>query len=166
MQSYLLEIANYNFWANQKLVNYLQNYPDELLTKEVISSFPSIGKTLFHIWGAQAIWQFRLIGQSPKAFPSQPHEKNITEAFNGLLNSSKDLIAWISDHLDEHSKLEKSISYKTLNGKTYTQEAHEILIHVMNHSTYHRGQIIMMAKQLGFRDLPSTDFIFYKREKS
>lgn len=165
MRDFLLEYAQYNLWANKKLTSYLRNYTDDLLRKEVISSFPSIGKTLFHIWDAQIIWYSRLNGESLDYFPSEKYGKNVMDAFDGLLESGQEMIDWIDTNIVEDADALKEVHYKTIKGSPYSQKAFEILAHTFNHGSYHRGQIITMAKQLGFRELPSTDFIFFVREK-
>ncbi len=165
MYDILLEYGQYNQWSNEKLITYLKNYTDDLLSKEVISSFPSIKKTIFHIWDAQVIWHHRLNGNSLDHFPGKISNKNLQAAYQGLSESSGGLVSWMENKLKNQDITEHTTTYSTTSGKEFTQLTNKILLHIFNHSTYHRGQIVTMARQLGFRDIPATDFIFYTRAK-
>jgi uncharacterized damage-inducible protein DinB len=57
------------------------------------------------------------------------------------------------------------IEYKTIKGETFATRAGEIALHVVNHSTFHRGQMITILRELGQENLPATDFIFYTRTR-
>ena len=60
--------------------------------------------------------------------------------------------------------LTEQIDYKTMKGDAYSNTAEEILVHVINHGTFHRGQVITMLRELGFTQFPSTDLITFLRQ--
>ena len=163
MKALLLDFIRYNLWANQKLINFLEHQDQKQLEKEVESSFNSIQATLLHIWDAQEIWLGRLEGRSMTYFPSKFFQGSVEEVFNGLLNSSLDFL-----NFAEKAKpkvFDETCTYTTTSGNQQMQSKKEIMLHCMNHSTYHRGQIISICHQLSITDLPSTDYIYYLREK-
>jgi uncharacterized damage-inducible protein DinB len=156
--SLILNYASYNLWANETLVNWLKTKPADLMDKEVASSFPSIMKTLIHIWDTQRFW-LSVINQTPPA-PSfrMGFEGTLEDVYKGIVNHSQEFLQYVQS-LDE-AALTKVIELKTpwfeSNGTRY-----EYIQHCMNHGTYHRGQVVTIGRHVGFTDAPMTDFNFY-----
>lgn len=148
--------TGYNLWANTTLVNWLRSKPAELLEKEIASSFPSIRLTLHHIWQAQQYWLSVLQREAPKV--DLPQADSVEDVLNGIVAQSEELLEYIQSVDDE------IIEEKTLIVSPWFQSSFpnfEYIMHCMNHSTYHRGQIVTIARQLGFNDAPMTDYNFY-----
>ncbi len=162
MKEIYVKYCKYNLWANQRLTAVFKNLPEEKTSQFLENSFPSVRKTILHIWDAEVIWLKRLQGQTVDSFPSKTFSGTTLDAINGLLQTSDEFLHFI-ERQDE-SFFTKPFTVQTITSGTYTQTAGEMTHHCMNHSTYHRGQLLMMARQLGLRDLPSTDMIFYLRE--
>ncbi len=162
MKEHLLNYTNYNLRSNKRICDFLQTLSDEQLNKEIASSFPSVKKTMFHIWDAQVIWLHRLLGTSLTSFPSKNFNGTFEEAVKGLLESSQQLIDSVENSGED--VLQTSLTYKNIAGEEYKSKVCDIIQHVVNHGTYHRGQIITMLRQLGFAKLFSTDYIAFSRE--
>lgn len=114
-----------------------------------------------HILLAQLIWYTRLLNDVPEF---TPWEKKTFEDCLEMFEDNTRLWNEYCLALDER-KLTEVISYKNTKGDTFKNSVKDILTHVINHSTYHRGQIIARLKgQLP--SLPSTDYILFIREKS
>ena len=64
----------------------------------------------------------------------------------------------------KYSSLEKNLDFKRLNGDAYSMPYYELIAHVFNHSTYHRGQLVTMLRQVGFDKVESTDMLAYFRK--
>jgi uncharacterized damage-inducible protein DinB len=153
----LHKLTLYNTWANELICDYVLKASDNV-DSTIESSFPSLRKTLYHLWDAQVIWITRLNGESLKGFPSRDFTGSLEEACKGLNESSKQITS-IVDKTDK----EKVITYNNLEGKLFSSTVEEIVTHVVNHGTYHRGQLITMLRQSGFKDVGSTDFIRFCR---
>lgn len=163
MKDILSKYSLYNIWANQRVCDFVKkNLSEEQLNNEIISSFPSIKKTLFHIWDAEMIWLFRIKGESLKGFPSNEFKGTTVEGIKLLIQNSKTLSDLIISKDD--SFFYSDLKYSNLKGIQFESKASDVVQHVMNHSTYHRGQSITMLRQLGFSDLFSTDYISFCRE--
>jgi uncharacterized damage-inducible protein DinB len=164
MKTILIDYTNYNYWANKKICDLLVTLEDSLLEKDIPSSFRTIKQTLYHIWGAEWIWLLRI--QTDENSLIQSPVKNFTGSFEEAIESfrkvSEEIIKLVSD-TDENG-LTKNITYQNLAGKEFTNRFYEIIMHCMNHSTFHRGQIITMLRNAGVTDLFSTDLINYYRE--
>jgi len=162
MKHLLTDYVRYNYWANNRLGNRFSQVADALLEQDVPSSFPSIAKTLLHIWDAEQIWLHRLQGRSLSGFPSEVFEGEVPDIIGGLMKGSAEFVAFVEKQPEEFFVTE--CQYKTTSGKKYQQLNGELIHHCMNHSTYHRGQLITLAHQLEIGDLPQTDYIAYLRQ--
>ena len=146
------ELTNYNLWANKRLLKWLKANQQELLTKECKSSFSNILDTLNHILDGQIFYYCLLKEQSIE----RSWGNSIEEILKGLIEQSEIFVDYVKSQksLNEF----RFMKTKTLEG-TFTQ--FELIQHCMNHSTFHRGQIITMGHHLGFTKAPSTDMLFF-----
>jgi len=152
-------LAAFNVWANKRMCDFIiANLRSEQIDKELVSSFPSVQKTIYHIRDAEATWLERLGG-----IPIKGTTGSFETELNIFIRNSKALLEFLSSRDEKY--LNGIISYVHKNGVEYAEQASDIVTHVINHSTFHRGQLIMMFRQLGFTEgIPKTDFIAYARE--
>jgi uncharacterized damage-inducible protein DinB len=151
----------YSVWANEILVDRLKKLDETVLHQEVKSSFPSIAKTLLHMWDAEVVWMKRFQGISLTDWPSKNFTGSTTDLLNGFLKSSRDLQAFVS--LKGGAFVKETIRYKNLKGTEFEDPIEPVLYHVVNHGSYHRGQITTMLRELGVTDPVGTDIILYWR---
>jgi len=151
----------FNVWANIKTAEILREVSDEIYFRENKSSFPSISKTVLHMWGAQNIWLKRLQGESLTAWPHEPNQDNKEGQLNGLANSAQSILDLVTSKDD--SFLSSLYSYTNMKGEPFRDSVEDTLFHVVNHSTYHRGQIITMLREAGVTNVVGTDLIHYLR---
>jgi uncharacterized damage-inducible protein DinB len=161
MKDLLLNYARYNLWANKRLCDFLAQAEEEKLNQEIVSSFASIRKTVFHVYGAQSLWLQRLGGVSPSVFPSY-ETKSSSETLSALLETSQQLIDYVNSHTEE--ELQTEIDNKNVAGNKFRSKICDIIQHVVNHATYHRGQVITMLRQVGYTKLFDSDYIVFCRE--
>jgi uncharacterized damage-inducible protein DinB len=154
-------MTGYNLWANQQFIQFFESVPEELLEQYVAGSFPSIRNTLVHIWDAQDIWFKRLHGKNPRHLLSADWNGSLKELFEGLMSSSEEYHIYTKG-LDDDA-LEQEFSYETITSGLQRSRRFEVLLHVYNHSTYHRGQCITMARAVGLDLVPATDLIRFLR---
>jgi uncharacterized damage-inducible protein DinB len=152
--------TEYNHWANKRLLEHVLSLPGDFFTARADNSFDSIRKTFLHIWDAEYIWMARIEGKSFDTWPSAL--VNDDEPISALLETS---LKW-KDYSSSASveELERKVDYGSIDGTPHSQKVFEILMHCMNHSTFHRGQVITMLR--GFKvegKIPSTDLITYLR---
>ena len=161
LKAHLVKYAIYNHWANERLLHCCSQLDNPLLDQEIKSSFPSIRKTVFHIWDAECIWHKRLLGEFLRQWPSKSFKGELPEAIKSLLATDQDLIEFLKGKDEEF--FTSSLTYHNLEGKEFKTPICDILLHVFNHSTYHRGQLVTMLREVGYTDLKSTDFITFVR---
>lgn len=158
MNQRYLDYALYNIWANNKLISDLLEQDDQIFTTELIGSFPSILATLSHIWFAETGWLSRLNGKGWDAtkvteFVGTNHE--LLQAWQSTSEEFKDFTY--------KADLEKEIQFDH-KGEKYSIPTREIIQTVLNHGSYHRGQVVMMMRQLGIDKITQTDYIEWVRE--
>jgi len=162
MKAHLVRYGEYNLWANRLICDFIvKHVTDEMMDREIISSFSSLRKTLFHIWDAEYLWYERLNGTSHTSWPSKKFTGTSVAAMQQLLQQSEKLSGFISSRDDAFFL--QDLGYSRVNGEKYVHPVTDVLQHVVNHSTYHRGQIITMLRQLGFTELFSTDYVSFCR---
>lgn len=149
--------AEYNLWVNQQFSNWLSTKSDELLHQEVISSFSSIIKTLNHIWATEEYW-YSVIAETSEFDKREVEELVTSEVLKGLVNRSACLAQLIASLSEE--ELAKTIK---IDNPWFQCELprYEYLLQVVNHGTYHRGQIVTMGRNIGITDASNTDYNFY-----
>ncbi|MCB0545119.1 MAG: DinB family protein [Saprospiraceae bacterium] len=156
----LKDYAAYNLWANRRIVEWLRQAPQEWLLQETPSSFPTVYHTVIHIWGAEKVWIERLNEEPPVAFLSEYFDGTAEEAFEGWLACS----ARFSELLAGQDAVYFSGRATYLRyEKRYSEIRAQMILHCLQHSTYHRGQLVTMGRALGLSDPPSTDYIGFAR---
>lgn len=163
MKELLTDYIKYNIWANERICKVFASLAPAVLDKEVKSSFNTLRKTIYHIWGAEWIWYQRLHGVNPTTFPGDSFKGDFTGFQLEFLQQSGKYFVYISKATGK--RLSKDLTHTNMKGDKFSNKVSNILLHLMNHSTYHRGQIITMLRNLGITQIPSTDFITYIRER-
>lgn len=162
MKELLTYYCDYNIWANEKLANFFEDKPEELLTRPIENSFPSIRKTLIHILSAERSWLARLAEQPANNKRVEDDFATTAEAFEALVKGANNFAEFV--HKQSNNFFETPIVYNTWDGSEWEMLPKTMIHHCMNHSTYHRGQLVTLARQLGMREgVPSTDLLYYSR---
>ena len=148
----------YNQWANQVIVEWLKEQPEHLLHERIESSFPSFNETLHHMMEAETYYFSILKGDVGEYFDELPTE----QIFKKLLAVDLQLLVWFLKQ--EPGIVSKVISLKRSPYEEQYNVA-TLISHMVNHGTYHRGQIIAAHRQLGLSMPPKTDYYWMFAEK-
>lgn len=161
MKELLTTFTDYNIWANRRICEMAVRDNGRLLDIPVQHSFPSIRRTLYHIWDAQIIWLSRMQGVSPVEWPSTEYEKQFAGFDLYFIQQSEDFASFVRTRSEAF--FHTPCFYRTMRGKECSETHGGIIMHCMNHSTYHRGQVVALLRSLGEDTLQSTDMIEYLR---
>ncbi len=162
MKKMLQQLAAYNMWANQRLTAVILSVPEEVTRKPFPGSFNSLYLTLLHMWVAETAWYQRLSPESGAVNPGMNFQGSLQEVIKGLSLQNEKWRQWV-DNVST-AQLEESFTYQNSKKETFAEPRYEILLHLFNHGTYHRGQLVSLLHQAGINDqLPSTDFIVFCR---
>ncbi|MFN8249696.1 MAG: DinB family protein [Ferruginibacter sp.] len=163
MKKLLLSYAAYNLWANQRILDVILNLTDEQINREIESSFSSIFKTVAHMWDAESLWWQRVKMMEKHERPSDHFTGTITEMADHLIKQSKQWKEWVD--LATEAALEHEFIYRNTKKEQFKQPVSEVLHHIFNHATYHRGQLVTMLRQVGVKHIPGTDLVLFLRKK-
>jgi uncharacterized damage-inducible protein DinB len=160
MKELFQQYVAYNFWATKLLTDLIKELPDEKINATVTSSFPSLYKTVQHMWLAEEVWWKRLKLMENFTIESEKFEGSFIELVGEMQKQSKLWIDWINNCTE--ALLQHVFAY-IRNKKEEKLPTYKMILHVHNHATYHRGQLVTMLRQLGIEKIPSTDFSAYCR---
>jgi uncharacterized damage-inducible protein DinB len=162
MRDFMLNYLRFNLWANEQYIIWLNTLPAEAIPEKVPSSFPSILETFMHIWDAQHVWSERLRGEAGAYFPSHEFVGEWPDVCAHVRASSEALLAYCEAQSSEW--FEQKGDYKLMNGMVGRSTRADMILHCVQHSTYHRGQIVTIYHVLHMKEpVPRTDFIYYTR---
>jgi uncharacterized damage-inducible protein DinB len=163
MKTLLDSYAGYNVWANKQLLDVAEKFTIEQYNEPIISSFPGIAATVLHIWDAEAIWWQRIKLKEHIEIPSQIFTGTLQELSRNFQQQSIAWKEWVQQSVQ--AALLHEFSYMNSKKERFKQPVYEVLMHLFNHQTYHRGQLVTIFRQLGCTKIPSTDLITYYRKK-
>ena len=157
--AYIKLLYEYNSWANNVTFDVVSSVNEENLIKDLHSSHHSIKETLVHVVSTEWIWLTKWKKISSEVRYWEPSDyPAISDLMQQWLKIEKQQLDFISDLTEE--ELLEIISYTNKNGETWKYPLWQMMCHVVNHSTYHRGQIIAMLRQLGEQP-KATDFLVF-----
>jgi len=148
-------------WANDIVCSWLEKISGDQWSKEVASSFNSIQETVLHIAAAEHIW-FQRMNKEKDHVWLQSGFAGTKDEHMALWKKTSAALKHFVETFDEKD-LPANLDFKRLNGDAYSMPYYELLAHVFNHSTYHRGQIVTMLRQVGFTNVESTDLLGFYR---
>jgi uncharacterized damage-inducible protein DinB len=159
----LKQYALYNLWAHQQIIDAILALPINIQLQEVPSSFNGLKPTLQHMWSAEYIWWQRLqLVENVQPLPSE--EMDMPTVTAGLLHQSTQWAQWVSNARE--AALTHEFFYRNSKREQFKQPVSEVLLHMFNHATYHRGQLVTILHHLGVSKIPATDYIVFSRKKT
>ena len=163
MKEILQQYAAYNYWANQKLFEIILKLDENMQQQIVVSSFPNLYATVLHMWDAESAWWQRMKLHEKIIMPSENFNPTMQETVNELLQQNKLWEDWVNNA--SLPALEHVFAYQNSKREQFKQPVYQMIHHVFNHGTYHRGQLVTMMRALGVDKIPQTDFIVWSRLK-
>src|SRR5262245_37822896 len=156
---YIQILLDYNYWARDRVLASAEALEPAHLSRSLGSSFGSVLDTLVHMYFAEAIWLHRWQGGDPSVRPDT----------SGLVSLADLRAAWVPLEQQIRSLvgalgpvgLEQVLEYKSMGGQASASPFWQMIVHVVNHGSYHRGQIATMVRQLGGKPVQSTDMIVF-----
>jgi uncharacterized damage-inducible protein DinB len=162
MKELLQQYAAYNVWATKLLTDRISKLSDEEINREIVSSFPSIYKTVQHMWLAEEVWWKRLKLTENIVLESDKFTGSFVEMVSILNKQSEQFKDWV-DNATETQLLHVFAFVR--QKEQLKMPVYQMLQHVFNHGSYHRGQLVTMLNQLGADKIPGTDFSTFCRLK-
>lgn len=151
---------DYTGWANQRLLSQAAQLSDDDLTRDFKTSDKSVLNTLVHILAADRIWLARVHGNSPATFihPEDRHLSALEKEWPLVHTGWK---TWAGALTDQSAQAK--IPYRDIKGNDWEQPVWQILLHVVNHGTHHRGQVSGFLRAMGHNPPPLDLIAFYRQ---
>lgn len=162
MTNQTLKLYEYHAWANHRVFEHLQQLPEEVWTQQMTSVFPSVRALLSHIYAVDAMW-LSVMQEAPfdearallKRLLEETKEVAIDELQERFERTAEDYRNFLAP-LDAGQAI--SVSHPQY-GSVLTPIS-DLVQHMVNHGTYHRGNLTAMLRQCGHPGVP-TDYMFY-----
>jgi uncharacterized damage-inducible protein DinB len=163
-QEHFQNFAAYNRWANRRLYQAAATLPHEDYRREIGVFFGSLRGTLNHLLVGDRIWMRRLTGsgEAPARLDAILHD-GLDELTLARIAEDERIVAFINGLRE--ADLDGSLDYTNTTGAAFRQKRREILAHLFNHQTHHRGQAHAALTRLGMREPPPLDLLFWQREQ-
>ncbi|MDQ0225712.1 DinB family protein [Metabacillus niabensis] len=153
----------YHVWANKVLLERIKELPSNVLYEEVSSSYPNIAQTFSHIYVVDVMWLQALKGiemqealEGSMALLERTNSYSVDEFIKSFEEVASQYEEWMNSQKDLEQKMNLNNPWSGARDTAYS----EILFHVANHGTYHRGNVTTMLRQQGYAST-MTDFALY-----
>ena len=160
--AYAATLVDYHYWARDRVLDAVAALDVDAYTRDLGSSFPSVRDTLQHTFGAEVVWLHRWQGQSPTSFPG-PVADDFASLRAAWIEQEQAFRAFVRA-LDDDA-LHQVVHYRLFSGAEGASPLWQMLAHVVNHATYHRGQVTTLLRQLGAPPPRGMDMIAFFRER-
>ncbi len=157
-------MLEYHYWARDRLFDALEPLGPEQYDRDLGSSFRSIRETMTHIYAAEWAWYERWQGRSPTALLPADRFPDLVALRREWMSHETRMRAFV-DGLDE-AHVDRIIDYTLLSGHTGASPVWQMLQHVVNHASYHRGQVTTMLRQIGASPAKPMDMIAFFRVRA
>jgi uncharacterized damage-inducible protein DinB len=159
-RNYLVQLANFNHWADSKVIEWLGDINDKQWEQVNTSSFSSIRETAVHIASAEKVWFENWLRVPGPVFLSMEFRGTKNELIEIWKRSSAGITAFVEGCAEDVYLQPVYFKYPR-GGRTGNMAFWQTVAHVVNHSTYHRGQLVTLLRQAGFVNLSSIDMATY-----
>lgn len=166
MKHRALQLYDYHVWANNKYFELLRTLPEDVYDTEIQSVFPTIQKVLVHIGLTDVVWLGVMRGDSYDdimAARNQYTQKFEGQKLDGIEVIFKEITSSYQDFFAQQENLDQFVKCEHPKFGRLEAPLAELVQHVCNHGTYHRGNLSAMLHQLGYKGV-ATDYIFYLYE--
>jgi uncharacterized damage-inducible protein DinB len=150
------ELFDHNYWARDRQLKACDGLTETQFRQALGGSFPSVRDTLAHLVAVEWLWLERWRGRSPQSL-LPPEEFStlaaVAERWGRVEAQMRDYLASLTEEA-----LERPVTYINSRGEAWTYALWRMMIHLLNHQSYHRGQVATLLRQLGIQP-PGVDFL-------
>ena len=160
-----MALLDYHYWARDRMLDAVEVLAPEQYTRDLGNSFTSVRDTVVHLYFAEWAWYSRWTGNSPTTSLSSGHFPDVA-SIRLVWKSQEEKIRLFVGILGASDELGRLFEYRLMNGDEAKSVFWHMLQHVVNHASYHRGQVTTMLRQLGAPAPKPQDLIRFYRERT
>jgi uncharacterized damage-inducible protein DinB len=153
----IVKHIEYQRWANGKIGEQIKTLPTDVIVKDFGGSFPSIRLTLLHMLQADYRWLQRLNGIPIVDIPSDWQHADMNSMLSTWTNVQGQLVSRVKELVPGGNQ---NIKFITAKGDSHELPLADVIAHLVNHATYHRGQLVNMMRMAGAKP-ESTDYFLF-----
>ncbi|WP_419162740.1 DinB family protein [Candidatus Palauibacter sp.] len=158
----LVALLDYHYWARDRLLDAVERITPEQFREDLANSFPSIRDTLIHLVSAEWAWYSRWNGESPGQPLPLAGLETVEDIRTRWMQEEGRVRRFVGGLGPDGIK--RTFRYTLLDGSPGSSVYGQSVQHVVNHASYHRGQVVTMLRQLGAQPPESQDLAaFYRR---
>lgn len=158
----LRRLLDYTVWANRRVVRSAATLPAADFKRDMGSSHGGVRGTLSHILGAEWLWLERWKGVSPPRLPDEGEFPDVTGLRERWKAVERHRESWFANL--QPAQVSEIVRYRSTQGRAYEAPLWQLVQHVVNHSSYHRGQVVTLLRLLGASPV-NTDMVAWDRER-
>jgi len=155
-------LLDYTVWANHRVMRAAATLDPDDYRRDLKASHGGVRGTLAHMMGAEWIWLERWKGLSPAHFPDEGEFADVVALRDRWSAIEEHRRSWLESLRPD--ALAENIDYRDMKGNPWSQPLWQLVQHTANHATYHRGQVVVMLRQLGAKPAV-TDMVFWDRKE-
>lgn len=161
--NYPEQMYNYHTWANQTILRRIKELPPSVLSQEVNSSFPTLAHALNHIYVVDKMWYLVLTGTEMREAlqACMPLNENILDSVDEYIQLFAQLTDQYRDWLQSQNDLEQTVLLDNPFAGIRQTRLSEMVMQVVNHGSYHRGNVSTMLRQLGHASIMNDYSLFW-----
>lgn len=157
----LRELLKYTLWADRKVLAAVKEMDPDHVVRDAGASFGSLLGTMAHLLGAEQVWLSRFVGNPMGRLPTIDDWPDLESLVLGFEETWPQLEFFLASITNE--QLHGEVQWTNSKGETYRRILWQAVVHMVNHSTFHRGQVVLLMRQMGYEP-PSTDMIYFFRD--
>lgn len=142
LKEYLPQLYDYTYWANRRYFAVAEGLSEEQLHKDQGHSWQDVFSVLLHMLSSETVWLRRWNGESPKGHLEPGDYPTLKAVQERWQQAEKEMRAFIESRTDQ--SLQESVTYTNFSGQTFRVPLWQMLMHVANHETHHRGELAAM----------------------
>jgi uncharacterized damage-inducible protein DinB len=149
----------YTIWADRQVLEALAEASHDDLARDTGTSFGSILGTMSHVLGAEQVWLARFVGAPLDQLPSAADFPDLPSLAAGFTELWPQLEVFLASLTED--QIGQEFAWVNFKGESHSAPYRQVLLHFVNHATYHRGQVVALMRQLGHTP-PSTDLCYWR----
>jgi len=156
-------LLDYNYWARDRMYEVLEPLTPEQATRDLGGSFGSIHDTVAHLYAAEIVWYSRWQGESPMSLITGDAFTDLAAIRRAWLEHETKMRAFVNE-IGE-AGIGRIFEFRMFSGQPTASPFWQMLQHLVNHGSYHRGQVTTKLRQLGAGPAKSLDMIAFYRSQ-
>jgi uncharacterized damage-inducible protein DinB len=159
----ILRLFDYTEWANHRILDAVSALSADDFRRDLRGSHGGVRGTLAHVYGAELVWLERFKGAAPSPMPDESGFGDVAALRSRWTALEEHRRSWLASLAKDAG--DQVVNYRNLKGAAFSSALWPLVQHLANHGSYHRGQVVLLLRQLGVKP-PATDLVAFDRQRA